>query len=400
MEHILHGSAIKSQRNQCTNLGLTGLELQHKYDPNGRRDVVGQIISNKKLKKVSVDQKPTSLIEYELKNTRLQNNISNGTCKEAYINLTTTFNAQKIEDVLTKSNKMTSTREMPEIHAYHAKDIITIEDSEDEKNSEDDDVPSSKNFVLDDESEKHSALKVCPTKKRHGSNCEDDEALKPNTKKKTLFSSSDANLRITRLIIPKDYAKVLISLGSGPWDQLLGEGNSLAFTITTLAAIAIPRSSFIYVISYMGLIYCWSFMHLIITVHFGRLARKGDYYHNLAEFTSDADRQEATSQSLKTYEAAAAIAESDLLPSNPVILGLALNFSVFHYEIMGNTERTCNMAKHAFEDAAAELDSLDQKYIQGMLLYYDEKKRYIVKIKKTNELIPSFIYLIRTSAYK
>ncbi|PWA86895.1 NHL domain-containing protein [Artemisia annua] len=35
---------------------------------------------------------------------------------------------------------------------------------------------------------------------------------------------------------------VLNSLGSRPWDQLFGEGNSLAFTVTAVAAIAIPRS--------------------------------------------------------------------------------------------------------------------------------------------------------------
>ncbi|PWA89564.1 14-3-3 domain-containing protein [Artemisia annua] len=95
---------------------------------------------------------------------------------------------------------------------------------------------------------------------------------------------------------------------------------------------------------------------------------KGDYYRYLAEFKSDADRQEATSQSLKAYEAATAIAESDLPPTNPIRLGLALNFSVFHYEIMANTERACNMAKQAFDDAAAELDSLDQNSYQDSTL--------------------------------
>ena len=51
------------------------------------------------------------------------------------------------------------------------------------QNSEDDDVTSSKIFVLDDESDKHSATKYCPTKKRHAPNTEDEEDLKPNNKK-------------------------------------------------------------------------------------------------------------------------------------------------------------------------------------------------------------------------
>ncbi|PWA47034.1 replication protein A 70 kDa DNA-binding subunit C [Artemisia annua] len=139
-------------------------------------DVVDQIISNKKLKKVSVDQKPTSLIEYELQNTSGQKIEcvlweDDADALQYYID----------KNIATANPIMTSTREMPEIHAYHPKDIITIEDSEDEKNSEDDDVTSSKNFVLDDESDEHSATKVCPTKRRHGPNSEDDEDLKPNT---------------------------------------------------------------------------------------------------------------------------------------------------------------------------------------------------------------------------
>ncbi|GJY61006.1 14-3-3 protein 7 [Tanacetum coccineum] len=88
---------------------------------------------------------------------------------------------------------------------------------------------------------------------------------------------------------------------------------------------------------------------------------KGDYYSYLAEVKRHADREEATSQSLKAYEAATAIAESHLTPTNPIRLGLALNFSAFLYEIMANTERARNMAIQASKDAAAELDSLDQK---------------------------------------
>ncbi|GJR85661.1 14-3-3-like protein [Tanacetum coccineum] len=92
-----------------------------------------------------------------------------------------------------------------------------------------------------------------------------------------------------------------------------------------------------------------------------------------AEFKSDAEREEATSQSLKAYEAATAIAETDLPPTNPIRLGLALNFSVFYYEIIANKKITilkaaCNMAKQAFEDAAAELDSLDKKSYQDSSL--------------------------------
>ena len=49
-----------------------------------------------------------------------------------------------------------------------------------------------------------------------------------------------------------------------------------------------------------------------------------------------------------------------LPPTNPIRLGLALNFSVFYYEVMNSPERACNLAKQAFDDAIAELDTLTE----------------------------------------
>ncbi|KAJ9567673.1 hypothetical protein OSB04_003639 [Centaurea solstitialis] len=88
---------------------------------------------------------------------------------------------------------------------------------------------------------------------------------------------------------------------------------------------------------------------------------KGDYFRYLAEFKSGDDRKEVTDQSLKAYEAATAIATSDLPPTHPIRLGLALNFSVFYYEILYSPERACHMAKQAFDEAISELDTLDEE---------------------------------------
>ena len=46
--------------------------------------------------------------------------------------------------------------------------------------------------------------------------------------------------------------------------------------------------------------------------------------------------------------------------TNPIRLGLALNFSVFYYEILNSPERACRLAKGAFDDAIAELDTLEE----------------------------------------
>jgi 14-3-3 protein epsilon len=47
------------------------------------------------------------------------------------------------------------------------------------------------------------------------------------------------------------------------------------------------------------------------------------------------------------------IALTDLEPTHPIRLGLALNFSVFYYEIMNSPTQACQLAKQAFDDAIA-----------------------------------------------
>jgi len=88
---------------------------------------------------------------------------------------------------------------------------------------------------------------------------------------------------------------------------------------------------------------------------------KGDYYRYLAEFKAGNDRKEAAEQSLKAYQAASSTAEADLSSTHPIRLGLALNFSVFYYEIMNSPERACHLAKQAFDEAISELDTLSEE---------------------------------------
>ncbi|KAK9066909.1 hypothetical protein SSX86_014233 [Deinandra increscens subsp. villosa] len=90
------------------------------------------------------------------------------------------------------------------------------------------------------------------------------------------------------------------------------------------------------------------------------LKMKGDYYRYLAEFKSGAERKEAAESTLLAYKSAQDIALSDLAPTHPIRLGLALNFSVFYYEILNSPDRACNLAKQAFDEAIAELDTLGE----------------------------------------
>ncbi|CAF1510221.1 unnamed protein product [Rotaria magnacalcarata] len=90
------------------------------------------------------------------------------------------------------------------------------------------------------------------------------------------------------------------------------------------------------------------------------LKMKGDYHRYKAEFATQDDRKEAAENSLIAYTKANDIAQNELPPTHPIRLGLALNFSVFYYEILNTPERACRLAKQAFDDAIAELDTLNE----------------------------------------
>lgn len=91
--------------------------------------------------------------------------------------------------------------------------------------------------------------------------------------------------------------------------------------------------------------------------------------------------------SQKAYQDAFEISKKDMQPTHPIRLGLALNFSVFYYEILNSPEKACNLAKtvrfhascihflnsyktivllrnlfifQAFDEAIAELDTLNE----------------------------------------
>lgn len=89
--------------------------------------------------------------------------------------------------------------------------------------------------------------------------------------------------------------------------------------------------------------------------------RQGDYHRYLAEFATGNDRKDAAEHSLVAYKSASDIAMTELPPTHPIRLGLALNFSVFYYEILNSPDRACRLAKAAFDDAIAELDTLSEE---------------------------------------
>ncbi|KAG7224228.1 hypothetical protein INR49_015117 [Caranx melampygus] len=70
---------------------------------------------------------------------------------------------------------------------------------------------------------------------------------------------------------------------------------------------------------------------------------------------------ETIENSQQAYQEAFDISKTEMDPTHPIRLGLALNFSVFFYEILNSPEKACELAKKAFDDAIAELDQLNEE---------------------------------------
>jgi 14-3-3 protein epsilon len=84
---------------------------------------------------------------------------------------------------------------------------------------------------------------------------------------------------------------------------------------------------------------------------------KGDYYRYVAEFTSEERKLDASNKSLEAYLKAWEVGEK-LPTTHPIRLGLALNFSVFYFEIRNEPTKAVDLAKKAFDEAIPDLDNL------------------------------------------
>ena len=83
----------------------------------------------------------------------------------------------------------------------------------------------------------------------------------------------------------------------------------------------------------------------------------GDYYRYIAENAKDAKLEEVKQKAKTAYEEANAI---DLAACNPIKLGLALNFSVFNYEVLKDHAKACELADNALQQALDKIDELEE----------------------------------------
>ena len=86
----------------------------------------------------------------------------------------------------------------------------------------------------------------------------------------------------------------------------------------------------------------------------------GDYYRYVAESASEGTLEEVKQGALSGYKEAETLSK-DLNACNPIRLGLALNFSVFYYEVMNDHKKACELGEVALTEALEKIDDVDEE---------------------------------------
>ena len=86
-----------------------------------------------------------------------------------------------------------------------------------------------------------------------------------------------------------------------------------------------------------------------------------DYYRYIAENASGDRHREVSDSALQYYTKAHETSKESLEAYDPIRLGLALNFSVFYFEVMNNSSKACELAKTALDDVAGKLEGLSHE---------------------------------------
>ena len=97
---------------------------------------------------------------------------------------------------------------------------------------------------------------------------------------------------------------------------------------------------------------------------------KGDYYRYICEFAQGQYKEESSKSAQENYQQALNIAEQALDSTHPSRIGLALNYSVFNYEILGQHASAIAIAQKAFDDGIANLENLtdEQAYKESTMI--------------------------------
>ena len=108
------------------------------------------------------------------------------------------------------------------------------------------------------------------------------------------------------------------------------------------------------------------------------LKLKGDYYRYRGEFSVGKEFEDTVNLAERAYKDAYEIAEKHIPIQNSIRLGLALNFSVFYYEIKLLKEEACQIAKNSFEEAIKIVDDLERNKAKDTLLIIQLLKENLI----------------------
>ena len=86
---------------------------------------------------------------------------------------------------------------------------------------------------------------------------------------------------------------------------------------------------------------------------------KADYYRYIAENVDGTKKKTYSDSSMNSYQEAMD-SSKELSITNPIRLGLALNFSVFYYEVFEDKDTACKIAKETLDAARKELNGIDE----------------------------------------
>lgn len=86
----------------------------------------------------------------------------------------------------------------------------------------------------------------------------------------------------------------------------------------------------------------------------------GDYYRYVAESAKDEKLTQVKNGALEFYNKAQELADKELPACNPIRLGLALNFSVFYFEVMNDHKKACELGENALSAALDKIDECDE----------------------------------------
>ena len=95
---------------------------------------------------------------------------------------------------------------------------------------------------------------------------------------------------------------------------------------------------------------------------------KADYYRYHCEFAENDAFDEAKDKAEKIYKEAYDLALKEISIYNSVRLGLALNYSVFEYEILDNKNDAYNIAQKAYDEVMKVVDDLEKDRTSENLL--------------------------------